>query len=92
MKRFLGHSISCASDENVVPKRAVTMFSEGISKYVFSTFSVRFLITSIQKLKYHTVCFRALNRAVCGSMVGSLVNDELERIWRELVAFPALSV
>jgi hypothetical protein len=33
-KRFLGHSIRCMSDVNVLRKRAGTILSDGINKYL----------------------------------------------------------
>jgi hypothetical protein len=35
-KRFLGHSIRCMSDVNIMRKRAGTILSEGINKYLLS--------------------------------------------------------
>jgi hypothetical protein len=55
---FLGHSIFCISDVNVVPKRAATILSEGISKYFLS--SLCSFIVLVRELDCHTVYHQSL--------------------------------
>jgi hypothetical protein len=50
---FLGHSIRCMSDVNVVRKRARTMLTDGINKYFFFIFCVVFMV-SVRELNCHT--------------------------------------
>jgi hypothetical protein len=51
-KRFLGHSIRCINDVNVVRNRAGTLLSDCINKY-FYLFVV--FMVSVRELNCHTV-------------------------------------
>lgn len=53
-KCFLGHSIRCISDANIVRKQMGTILSDGINKY-FLTFLCGFFMASVLELNCYTV-------------------------------------